>query len=77
MKVLYFAHLKEILNKKEEQIELDNKYSVLEFRQYLFERHPELSDEIFQIAVNEEFVQEQHVVTDHDTIALIPPVSGG
>lgn len=77
MKVLYFAHLKEIINIKEEQITLNQDYSVLNFKQYLVEKHPELKDETFQIAVNEEFVQESSVITDKDVVALIPPVSGG
>ncbi|WP_323704084.1 molybdopterin converting factor subunit 1 [Mammaliicoccus sp. Dog046] len=77
MKVLYFAHLKEILNIKEEQITLSKDLTVLDFKQYLNEQHPELKDETYQIAVNEEFVQDQSVVTNEDIIALIPPVSGG
>ncbi|MGK9044518.1 molybdopterin converting factor subunit 1 [Mammaliicoccus vitulinus] len=77
MKVLYFAHLKEIMNINEEQISLNEAYSVLEFKQYLIEKHPELKDETFQIAVNEEFVQDTNIVSDQDVVALIPPVSGG
>ncbi len=77
MKVLYFAHLKEIMNINEEQISLNEAYSVLKFKQYLIEKHPELKDETFQIAVNEEFVQDTNVVSDQDVVALIPPVSGG
>lgn len=77
MKVLYFAHLKEIININEEQITLNQDYSVLNFKQYLVEKHPELKVETFQVAVNEEFVQESSVITDQDVVALIPPVSGG
>ncbi len=77
MKVLYFAHLKEIININEEQITLNQDYSVLKFKQYLVEKHPELKDETFQVAVNEEFVQDSSVITDQDVVALIPPVSGG
>lgn len=77
MKVLYFAHLKEIININEEQITLNQDYPVLNFKQYLVEKYPELKDETFQVAVNEEFVQESSVITDQDVVALIPPVSGG
>ena len=77
MKVLYFAHLKEIININEEQITLNQDYSVLNFKQYLVDKYPELKDETFQVAVNEEFVQESSVITDQDVVALIPPVSGG
>lgn len=77
MKILYFAHLKEVLNCKEEQISLTNDYTVVDFKQYLIEKHTELGEETFQIALNEEFVQDDSIVTDNDTVALIPPVSGG
>ena len=31
----------------------------------------------FQIAVNEEFVRKDDIIQPQDTVALIPPVSGG
>ena len=31
----------------------------------------------FQVAVNEEFVQDEDIIQPTDTVALIPPVSGG
>ncbi|MBT4099913.1 MAG: molybdopterin converting factor subunit 1 [Gemmatimonadetes bacterium] len=32
---------------------------------------------ITRLAVNEEYVPESHVLSDGDTVAIIPPVSGG
>ncbi|BCU52970.1 sulfur-carrier protein [Staphylococcus auricularis] len=77
MKVLYFAELKELLQMESETINLSYDITVDQFKTDLFERHPEISQKHFQVAVNEEFVQDNDVVQSDDIIALIPPVSGG
>ncbi|MDN5603599.1 MAG: MoaD/ThiS family protein, partial [Staphylococcus equorum] len=51
--------------------------TVDEFITDLFKRYPSISDKKFQIAVNEEFVKNDDIVQPNDTVALIPPVSGG
>lgn len=51
--------------------------TVQEFEAYLLEQHPEIENKKFQVAVNEEFVRKDDIVQPQDTVALIPPVSGG
>ena len=77
MKVLYFAEIKEILAKQSEDIDLSYDITVDEFITDLFKLYPSISDKKFQIAVNEEFVKNDDIVQPNDTVALIPPVSGG
>lgn len=77
MKVLYFAELKELLNKTQEDMQMTDSMTVENFEQYLFEQYPQINNKKFQIAVNEEFVQKADVIQPNDTVALIPPVSGG
>ena len=77
MKILYFAELRELLNQSTETIHLDTTLTVQEFESYLLKHHSELKSKKFQIAVNEEFVRQDDIVQPGDTIALIPPVSGG
>ncbi|KRG08104.1 molybdopterin converting factor subunit 1 [Staphylococcus sp. NAM3COL9] len=77
MRVLYFAEIKEILAKQSEEIDLSYDITVDEFITDLFKRYPSISDKKFQIAVNEEFVKNDDIVQPNDTVALIPPVSGG
>ncbi|WP_373442684.1 molybdopterin converting factor subunit 1 [Staphylococcus equorum] len=77
MKVLYFAEIKEILAKQSEDIDLSYDITVDEFITDLFKHYPSISDKKFQIAVNEEFVKNDDIVQPNDTVALIPPVSGG
>ncbi|WML97393.1 MoaD/ThiS family protein, partial [Staphylococcus simulans] len=62
MKVLYFAEIKEILQKGTEEFELENEMTVEAFKKYLFETYPEISGKQFQIALNEEFVPNDEMI---------------
>ena len=77
VKVLYFAEIKEILQTDSETIDINESINVDAFKQNLFERHPSIKSKKFQVAVNEEFVQDEDIIQPTDTVALIPPVSGG
>ncbi len=77
MKVLYFAEIKDILQKAQEDIVLEQALTVQQFEDLLFERYPQINNKKFQVAVNEEFVQKSDSIQPNDTVALIPPVSGG
>jgi molybdopterin converting factor subunit 1 len=78
--VLYFAALRELLGVSEEELSLPGpSLSVDELAQDLVERHPALSAHLGSVrfAVNEAFVNGAAQVKSGDTVALIPPVSGG
>lgn len=77
VKVLYFAELKEILDKSTETVMITDPVSVDIFIRDLMIKYPILAQKSFQIAVNESFAMPTDVIEQHDTIALIPPVSGG
>jgi molybdopterin synthase sulfur carrier subunit len=77
MKVLYFAEIKEILAKQSEEIALDSSLTVEQLKINLLEQYPALKNKTYQVAVNEEFVKDDDIVQQNDTVALIPPVSGG
>ena len=77
MQILYFAELKEILKKNTEIIEINDSISVKQVKETINAKYPEVSEKTYQIAVNEEFVQDNDTVKNMDIVALIPPVSGG
>ena len=77
MKVLYFAEIKEILATQSEEIALDSTFTVEQLKINLLEQYPVLKNKTYQVAVNEEFVKDDAIVEQNDTVALIPPVSGG
>ncbi|MFD0618463.1 MoaD/ThiS family protein [Paenibacillus sp. GCM10027629] len=76
MKLLCFAHLSEQLGTSSMDLEL-GPITVADFVQTLRERYPTLLLDHVMIAVNEKFVEQTHVIEPNDTVALLPPVSGG
>lgn len=78
--VLYFAALRELLARPQEQLELvPETLTVAELSHELVTRHPALAGRLgtVRFALNESFVQLDATVRDGDTVALIPPVAGG
>lgn len=75
--VLYFAGLRDLSNTDREQVEIAAGADVSQVLVQLRRRHERLRFDGVRCAVNEEFVDETHPLADGDTLALIPPVSGG
>ena len=78
--ILYFAALRELLGTSEEHVTLTaDVLTVQELAEHLVERHPTLRPHLASVrfAVNESFVDSKASVSSGDTVALIPPVSGG
>ena len=80
IQVLYFAALRELLGFAEERLALPEQgLSVEQLLAELERRHPQLGPHrsSLRVAVNETFVAGEAAVREGDTVALIPPVSGG
>ncbi|HNV28369.1 MAG TPA: MoaD/ThiS family protein [Cyclobacteriaceae bacterium] len=77
LKIKTFGISRDILGGR--VVELDmNGTSVGDLRKSLSLRYPQLDklNSLF-IAVNQEYAEDEKVLSDKDEIALIPPVSGG
>ncbi|KIL74542.1 molybdopterin converting factor subunit 1 [Bacillus badius] len=73
--VLCFAHLKEQIGK--EQLEVAHeKLTVKQLLNELQEKYAIQTDALI-VAVNEEYADPEDLIQSGDTVALIPPVSGG
>lgn len=77
VKVLYFAEIKEILQKSKDEFDFKEALTVEDFVEFLNNQYPQINHKKYQIAINEEFSQYTDEINPNDTIALIPPVSGG
>ncbi len=79
VKVLYFSSLKDRLKISNEIIDINEKTTVRSFLQILKERYPQFEKNFdnVMIAVNEEYANPDQILNDGDTVAVIPPVSGG
>ena len=77
VKLLYFSVIREKLKKHQEELEFNG--SIKELREYLKIKYPEISQllERVKFAVNEEYVEDSYTIKESDTVAVIPPVSGG
>ncbi|PYZ97437.1 molybdopterin converting factor subunit 1 [Alteribacter lacisalsi] len=77
IRVLLFAELEERLGTRELELR-EGKTSVGSLRLKLAQTHSELEGiEHAMAAVNEEYAEDTTSVRDGDTVAFIPPVSGG
>ncbi len=77
VKVLFFAGLREIVGKKQMNIELQDGAPVSRLLEKLQKDFPGIITNPVMLAVNTEYVKPDHRLKDGDEVAVIPPVSGG
>lgn len=77
LKIKTFGITRDILGGREVELVL-NGNSVADLRNQLNSTYPDLKklNSLF-IAINLEYAADEHVLTEKDEVALIPPVSGG
>jgi molybdopterin synthase sulfur carrier subunit len=78
MKILYFASIRDWLKCDNERIALDNPITINELvKEHLEPRLNGRKIDRFLFAVNEEIVDKDYKLKDDDTLAILPPLSGG
>lgn len=76
-RIILFGITREIVGQDELPMEVDGS-SVAELKERLKGEYPDLGTlQYLAVAVNEEYANDDTIVHADDTIALIPPVSGG
>ncbi|MHC0036579.1 molybdopterin converting factor subunit 1 [Pseudoneobacillus sp. C159] len=75
-KVLFFAHLRDAAGQESAEIEAAGK-TVADVKQLISEQFNLRMLDSVMTAINEEFASDEEVIQEGDTIAFIPPVSGG
>ncbi len=78
LKVLYFAHLRDLVGSGEESVETSAS-TIAALRPELERRHSVLEGRWASIrfAKNEAFAADDEALSDGDVVALLPPVAGG
>lgn len=75
-KILFFAHLRDAVG--EDFVELDAAgKTVADLKEEITARYKLQKMDTVMTAINEEFAANDEVIKTGDTIAFIPPVSGG
>ena len=79
VRLRFFASLRERLQRSDAEQTLPDGATVGDLWAALCTEHPHLSELSASIsfAVNREYVDKAHPLSDNDEVALIPPVSGG
>ncbi len=75
-KILFFAHLRDAVGEESVQLNVSGK-TVAELKQIISETYKSVNLENVMTAINEEFASNEEVIQAGDTVAFIPPVSGG
>ena len=76
IKILLFPHLQEEIGVKDFEIEV-RETTVQQLKELLKVKFKFPNLDNVMVAINEEYAMEQDVIHSGDTVALIPPVSGG
>ena len=73
-----FGISRDIVGKRELEMELPDGSTVSDLKKELFQKYPMFSDlKSLFVALNNEYANEDAILNSGDEIALIPPVSGG
>jgi len=79
--VKFFASLKAIAEKEEEQIEVQSSISMDQLSDIISKTSPKMGDIIrgnkIMISVNQEMADADTIIHDGDEVAFLPPFSGG
>ena len=81
MIIKYFAWIKDITNKDQEEIVADYPKNIFELKEMLSKSYPKLEkhikNDILRYAINMEYTYKNTKLSSSDEIAVFPPVSGG
>jgi molybdopterin converting factor subunit 1 len=79
VKLLYFAAVRELLGKSEEDLELPDDVERLSQLISFLERERGLAGKLggVRFAINESFAEPGDAIQANDVVAVIPPVAGG
>jgi len=76
--ILFFGPAKDLVGVNEIQLEVEKNTTISALRQQLEIMYPKLMGlKSLAFAVNESFETLNYLINEGDTVALIPPVSGG
>ena len=78
IKTLFFGITTDLVNASELQIVVDENTAIKDFKKVLKNQFSTLEKiDSYAIAVNEEYADDDTILTEKDVVAVIPPVSGG
>ncbi len=73
----YFGMLTDKTGKSTEKISMDSQLTIEALNQLLIAKYHGLKNSKYKIALNNEFVDQQEIISANAEISLLPPFSGG
>jgi molybdopterin converting factor subunit 1 len=79
IKVLFFAHLRELTGTREIELEIPGYFTIRNLKEVLIKQYPPLDKAMDHLiaAVNQNFAQDEMIIPEAAEVAFFPPVSGG
>ena len=79
IETLFFASARDAVGEASRTLEVEPGARVRDVFERLVDAHPGLAParSSLRFAVNEDFVDDEHLLVDGDCLAFLPPVSGG
>ena len=76
--ILVFGIVTDILGESSILLDIPTNITIEELKYILLNKYQKLSSiDNFAFAINEEYADDTQIICENDTIAIIPPVSGG
>jgi molybdopterin synthase sulfur carrier subunit len=69
----YFGQIAELIGKEKETLEIENQSP----RAFFNSKYPQIEQQSYKIAINQEIMEEISSTDDEVEIALLPPFAGG
>ncbi len=77
IQLLYFGQIADKVQIKQEVIHVNENCSIGTIKKTIIEKYPALEKQVFKMALNQNFVNDEESVTMDCEIALLPPFAGG
>ena len=78
VKILAFGIARDILGSGDHVMDIPDNITIIETKNILTKKFPGFEQlRKFSIAINEEYRDDDFVISDQDELVIIPPVSGG
>ncbi|MFQ5449099.1 MAG: molybdopterin converting factor subunit 1 [Nitrospinaceae bacterium] len=81
IRIKYFASLKSIAGKEEEQMDVGSETTILHLSELISKTTPQIGEMVkgkkIMVSVNQDVAGPDTIVRDGDEVAFLPPFSGG
>ena len=75
--LLLFGVFTDIFCGNKIELTIPHNANVGDLKKYIIKKYPKTNNLNFTVAINENYAKNDDIISENQTVALIPPVSGG